>query len=124
MRRRGSAPRSTCRWSCSKSIAGINIVHVPYGGGAPALVGLLGGQVDIMFTEISGILQNVRAGTLRALAVGSEKRNALLPDVPAMSEALPGFVSMTWQGMVAPAGTPTEIAVKLSAAVAEALAGC
>jgi tripartite-type tricarboxylate transporter receptor subunit TctC len=104
-----------------KSIAGINIVHVPYGGGAPALVGLLGGQVDIMFTEVSGILQNVRAGKLRALAVGSEKRNALLPDVPAMSEVLPGFVSMTWQGMVAPQGTPPQVAAKLSTAVSEAL---
>jgi tripartite-type tricarboxylate transporter receptor subunit TctC len=104
-----------------KSLAGINIVHVPYGGGAPALVGLLGGQVDLMFTEISGILQNVRAGKLRPLAVGSEKRNALLPDVPAISETFPGFVSMTWQGMVAPPGTPRAIAGKLSAAVADAL---
>ena len=93
-----------------KSLAGINIVHVPFGGGAPALVALLGGQVEVMFTEISGVLQNVRTGKLRALAVGSEKRNALLPDVPAMSEVLPGFVSMTWQGMVAPPGTPPAIA--------------
>ena len=93
-----------------KSLAGINIVHVPFGGGAPALVALLGGQVEVMFTEISGILQNVRTGKLRALAVGSEKRNALLPDVPAMSEVLPDFVSMTWQGMVAPPGTPPAIA--------------
>jgi len=104
-----------------KSVAGINIVHVPFGGGAPALVALVGGQVDVMFTEISGILQHVRTGQLRALAVGSEKRNVLLPDVPAMSELLPDFVSMTWQGLVAPPGTPPAITAKVSAAVAEAI---
>jgi tripartite-type tricarboxylate transporter receptor subunit TctC len=104
-----------------KSLADINIVHVPFGGGAPALVALLGGQVEVMFTEISGVLQNVRSGKLRALAVGSEKRNALLPEVPAMSEVLPDFVSMTWQGMVAPPGTPPAIATTMSAAIAEAI---
>jgi tripartite-type tricarboxylate transporter receptor subunit TctC len=104
-----------------KSVAGINIVHVPFGGGAPALVALLGGQVEVMFTEISGVLQNTRTGKLRALAVGSEKRNALMPDVPAMSEVLPDFVSMTWQGMVAPPDTPRAIAAAMSAAVAEAI---
>jgi tripartite-type tricarboxylate transporter receptor subunit TctC len=104
-----------------KAIAGINIQHVPYKGGAPALTDLVGGQVEIMFTEISGVLPHIRSGRLRALAVGSAKRNALLPDVPAMSELYPGFVSMTWQGMIAPAGTPTAIAAQLSAAIAEAL---
>jgi tripartite-type tricarboxylate transporter receptor subunit TctC len=104
-----------------KSKAGINIVHVPYGGGAPALMGLLSGQVDIMFTEISGVLPDIRAGTLRALAVGSEKRDALLPDVPPISDTLPGFVSLTWQGVVAPPGTPAAVAAKISTAIADAL---
>ena len=104
-----------------KSMTGTDMVHIPYGGGAPALVALLSGQVDLMFTEISGVLPHIRAGELRALAVGSDKRNALLPDVPAMSEILPGFVSMTWQAVVAPAGTPAPIADKLSRAIAEAL---
>jgi tripartite-type tricarboxylate transporter receptor subunit TctC len=104
-----------------KAIAGIDIVHVPYKGGAPALTDLLGGQVEIMFTEISGVLPHIRAGRLRALAVGSAKRNALLPEVPAISEIYPGFVSMTWQGMIAPAGTPTAIAAQVSAAVGRAL---
>lgn len=104
-----------------KAITGINMVHVPYKGGAPALTDLLGGQVDMMFTEISSLLPHLRAGKLRALGVGSEKRNAALPNVPAMSEIVPGFVSMTWQGMVAPAGTQALIANRLSAATAEAL---
>ncbi len=104
-----------------KSITGIGIIHVPYKGGAPALTDLMGGQVDMMFTEISGVLPHIRAGKLKALAVGSNKRNVALPDVPAMNEILPGFVSMSWQGMVAPAGTPASIANRLSAATAEAL---
>jgi tripartite-type tricarboxylate transporter receptor subunit TctC len=70
-----------------KAIAGIEIVHVPYKGGAPALTDLVGGQVEVMFTEISGVLPHIRAGRLRALAVGSTQRNALLPDVPAISKA-------------------------------------
>jgi tripartite-type tricarboxylate transporter receptor subunit TctC len=104
-----------------KSLAGIAIVHVPYKGGAPALTDLLGGQVDMMFTEISGVLPHIRSGKLRALAVGSEKRASSLPNVPAMSEVIPGFVSMSWQGMVAPAGTSPAIANQVSAAVSEAL---
>lgn len=104
-----------------KSLTGIDIVHVPYKGGAPALTDLLGGQVQVMFTEISGVLPLIRAGKLRALAVGSEKRTASLPNVPAMSEVLPGFVSKSWQGMVAPPATPATIAQTLSAATAEAL---
>lgn len=104
-----------------KSLTGINIVHVPYKGGAPALTDLMSGQVDMMFTEISGVLPWIRAGRLRALAVGSEKRTASLPNVPAISEVLPGFVSLSWQGMVAPPATPASIADTLSAAIAEAL---
>jgi tripartite-type tricarboxylate transporter receptor subunit TctC len=104
-----------------KSLAGIQIVHVPYKGGAPALTDLLGGQVDMMFTEISGVLPHIRSGKLRALAVGSDKRASSLPNVPAMSEVIPGFVSMSWQGLVAPAGTSNAIANQLSAAVSEAL---
>lgn len=104
-----------------KAVAGIDILHVPYKGGAPALTDLIGGQVEMMFTEISGVLPHIRAGRLRALAVGSAKRNALLPEVPAISEIYPGFVSMTWQGMIAPQGTPTVIAEQVSAAIAEAL---
>jgi tripartite-type tricarboxylate transporter receptor subunit TctC len=104
-----------------KSMAGIEIVHVPYKGSTPALTDLLGGQVQMMFIELSTVLSQIKAGKLRALAVGSEKRNQFLPDVPAMAEVLPGFQASTWFGMVAPAGTPAEIVDKVSSAVADAV---
>ena len=74
-----------------KSMAGIEIVHVPYKGSTPALTDLLGGQVQMMFIELSTVISQINAGKLRALAVGSESRNRFLPDVPAMAEVLPGF---------------------------------
>lgn len=101
-----------------KSLAGVQIVHVPYKGSAPALTDLLGGQVQMMFIELSTVLPNIRAGTLRALAVGSDKRSPLLPNVPAMSELLPGFEASTWFGLVAPPKTPMPIINQLSAAMA------
>ena len=104
-----------------KSMAGVSIVHVPYKSSAPAQTDLLSGQVEMMLVELSSVLQYISAGKLRALAVGSEKRNPFLPDVPAMSEVLPGFVALTWFGMVAPPRTPSAIVNKLSAAVVEVM---
>ncbi len=104
-----------------KSMAGIEIVHVPYKGSTPALTDLLGGQVQMMFIELSTVMSQIKAGRLRALAVGSENRNQFLPDVPAMAEVLPGFQASTWFGMVAPPGTPAEIVHQLSSAVSEVL---
>ena len=104
-----------------KSMAGVNIVHVPYKSSAPAQTDLLSGQVEMMLVELSSVLQHIAAGRLRALAVGSEKRNPFLPDVPAMSEVLPGFVALTWFGMVAPPRTPSAIVNRLSTAVVEAI---
>ncbi len=104
-----------------KSKAGVKMVHVPYAGTAPALAALLAGQVDLMFLDISTSLQYARSGKLRALAVGSKQRNSFLPGVPTLAEVLPGHDSGTWTGMVAPPGTPTDIAHKLSSAIAEAL---
>ncbi|MEK7947607.1 tripartite tricarboxylate transporter substrate binding protein [Pigmentiphaga sp. YJ18] len=101
-----------------KSMAGINIVHVPYKGSSPALTGLISGETDMMFVELSSVLQHIRAGTLRPLAVAGERRDPLLPDVPAMSEQLPGFVSTTWFAMVAPPRTPQAVVDKLSGDVA------
>jgi tripartite-type tricarboxylate transporter receptor subunit TctC len=103
------------------SMAGINTVHVPYKGTAPALLGLLAGEVQILFGELATAGPHLNSGKLRVLAVASEKRSPLLPNTPAVSEVLPGFVSVTWWGMVAPPGTPTAVAGKLSEGVAYAL---
>jgi len=104
-----------------KSMAGVRIIHIPYKGTAPALVDLLGGQVEIMFDNLGVSLPHVRAGKLKALGVCSERRLAALPNVPAMSEVLPGFVSVAWFGVVAPPKTPPRIAATISAAIGEAL---
>lgn len=101
--------------------AALKIVHVPFKGNAPALTNLVGGQVHLLFDSISTSLPHIRAGAARALAVSSANRHRSLPSVPAISEVLPGFLATTWYGMVAPPGTSTAIATKLSAAIAEAL---
>jgi tripartite-type tricarboxylate transporter receptor subunit TctC len=100
---------------------GLKITHVPYRGSAPAMTALLGGEIELMFDNLGVTLPHIKSGRLRILAVGSEKRVASLPQVPAMSEILPGFVSVAWFGIVAPPKTPAVIAEKLSAAVAEAI---
>ncbi len=104
-----------------KSMAGIDIVHVPYKGSTPALTDLLGGQVQMMFIELSTVIGQIKSGKLRALAVGSESRNRFLPDVPALTEVLPGYEASTWFGMVAPAGTPAAIVSQVSSAVADTI---
>jgi len=118
----GSGSTSHLTAEMFKSMAGgLKITHIPYKGTAPALTDLLGGQVDIMFDNLGVSLQHVKSGKLKALAVCSERRIAALPDVPALSELLPGFVAVAWFGVVAPPKTPAPIAEKLSAAIAEAL---
>ena len=104
-----------------QSMTGAGIVHVPSKGSAPAVADLLGGQVSMMFSELSPALPHIRAGKLRALGAGGEKRNPMLPEVPALTEVLPGFVFSYWIGMVAPARTPSAIANRLSAEIAEGL---
>lgn len=116
----GTTPHLTAE--LFKSMAGVEIVHVPYKGAAPALSDLLAGQVEMAFIDLSSTLPLIRDNKLRALAVASEKRSAMLPNIPSMSELLPGFVSISWAGMVAPAGTPSSITNKLSAAITEILA--
>ncbi len=103
------------------TMAGVKIVHVPYKGTSPAIMDLMGGQVDIMFADIGLAGPYIRAGKLRVLAVASQKRSATMPDIPAMSETLPGFLSVIWLGVVAPPGTPSAIANQVSAAIAEIL---
>lgn len=103
------------------SQAGIQLNHVPYKGSGPALADLMGGQVNMMFAEVSSAINLVRAGKLRVLAVGGARRSPALPDTPTMSDTLSGFVSTSSSSLVAPPGTPAEVVNKLSAVVAEAM---
>ncbi len=105
-----------------KSMTGINIVHVPYKGAGPALTDLVGGQVQIMFTGVSSTLPYVKSGRLKALGVSSEQRLALLPEVPTVGEALPGYEVLTWYGVFAPAKTPQSIIEKLNQTLAKIFA--
>jgi len=101
-----------------KSMAGVDMTHVPYKGSAPALTDLMGGQVQIMFDNLPSALPLIKAGKLRAIAVTSLKRAPALPDVPTISESgLPGFEASSWFGVLAPAGTPAPIVAKINADV-------
>jgi tripartite-type tricarboxylate transporter receptor subunit TctC len=101
---------------------GVDIVHIPYKGAAEAVTGVLGGQVQMFFGDIGGVLPLLRQGTLRALAISSEKRNPLVPDVATMIESgVPDYVVLTYIGVVAPAGTPGSIVGKLNARINESL---
>ncbi len=105
-----------------KISAGINIVHVPYTGAAPAVNDMLGGHVQMLFADVPVLLGSVQGGKLRALAVGSTKRVAVLPDVPTTAEAgMPQVEADNWYGIVAPAAMPPAIAAKLTAAVISAV---
>ena len=117
----GSGTTSHLTAELFKSAAGVRITHVPYKGSAPAMAALLAGEIDLMFDNLGVTLPQVRAGKLRALAVCSENRVSSLPGVATMSEILPGFVSSTWVGVVAPPNTPAAIAEKVSAALDEAI---
>jgi tripartite-type tricarboxylate transporter receptor subunit TctC len=103
-----------------KMLAAVDITHVPYKGNA-VLAGFLAGDVDMGFFTLGGLLPHIKAGKLRAVAVGGQRRNPSLPDVPVLGEVLPGMVSATWFALIAPGKTPRDIVAKLSAASAEAL---
>jgi tripartite-type tricarboxylate transporter receptor subunit TctC len=104
-----------------KSAAGIDIVHVPYQGSDRAALGLISGQVELMFDGGASVLPQVRAGKLKALASTGEKRTQSMPDLPTMGESMPGFVIAPWIGLVAPAGVPRPIIDKLNREVAAML---
>jgi tripartite-type tricarboxylate transporter receptor subunit TctC len=116
----GSAPYMY--WELFRSMTGVDMVHVPYHGGGPAIVDLLGGQVQVYFGTFASAIQYVRAGKLRALAVTSAKRAPVLPDVPALAEFLPGYDASIYVGVAAPRGTPVEIVDTLNQAINLALA--
>ena len=101
-----------------KVMAGIDITLIPFRGGSEAIIALLGGHTDMAFTSIVEAAPRARAGTLRALGITSAKRSVLVPDVPTMVESgFPGFVNVTWQGVLAPAGTPKQIVTRLNAEI-------
>jgi tripartite-type tricarboxylate transporter receptor subunit TctC len=105
-----------------KARAGIEIVHVPYKGGGPAMADLVGGQVLFSFASMASAVPFVKAGRLRAIAASGGQRSALFPDVPTVDESgLPGFASEDWQGILAPAKTPSEVVAKLNGEIARIL---
>ena len=102
--------------------AGIKMTHVPYRGEAGAINDLVAGQIPAMFANLSAIMGQLKAGTVRAIAVTSPLRSSLAPDVPTVADTLPGFAAETWFGLIAPAGTPHDVIAKLNAAALKALA--
>src|SRR5215813_11830321 len=105
-----------------KMMTGVNLVHVPYRGAGPALVDLLGGQVQVMFATMSSSIEYVRAGKLRALAVTIATRSPVLPDLPTVAKFVPGYECSFWTGIGAPRNTPAEIVDKLNTEINTALA--
>ena len=101
---------------------GIEMTHVPYKGGAPMMIDLVGGQVNVMFVSAPQAIPQVKAGRIKALAIGSPRRIPQLPDTPTVAETLPGFAAQSWVGMLVPAGTPKEIVARLHAEAKKALA--
>ena len=105
-----------------KMMAGVNMVHVPYRGEAPALTDMLGGQVQAMFGTMPASIEYVRAGKLRPLAVTSARRSELLPDLPTVGDFVPGYETSAWQGVGAPKNTPVEIIDRLNKEINAGLA--
>ena len=103
-------------------MAGIEMVHVPYRGGAPALSDLLGGEVQVLLATVAGAIEHIRTGKLRALAVTTAARLEQLPDIPTISEFISGFEASLWLGLGAPKNAPTEIVTKLNNEINAALA--
>lgn len=105
-----------------KMLTGVNMVHVPYRGGALALTDLIAGQVQVMFDNIPTCAEHVKSGKLRGLAVTSTTRSDVLPDLPTVADFLPGYEASAWYGLAAPKGTPPEIVATLNKAVNAILA--
>ena len=101
---------------------GIEMTHVPYKGGAPMMIDLVGGQVNVMFVSAPQAIPQVKAGRIKALAIGSARRISQLPDTPTVAETLPGFAAQSWMGMLVPAGVPKEVVARYNAEAKKALA--
>jgi tripartite-type tricarboxylate transporter receptor subunit TctC len=105
-----------------KLMTGVSMVHVPYRGAGPALTDVLGGQVQIAITGMTGAIEHVRTGKLRALAVTTLKRLEALPDIPTVAEFVPGYEAIGWYGLGMPKNTPADVVGKVNAAMNKALA--
>ena len=105
-----------------KFMTGVDMTHVPYRGGGPALIDLMGGQVQVMFEPTTSSIAYIRAGKLRALAVSTASRSAVLPDIPTVGEFVPGYEASAWFGVGAPKNTPTDIIDKLNREINAGLA--
>ncbi len=103
-------------------MTGVNMVHVPYRGLAPALTDLLGGQVQVAFGSVPSSIEHIRTGKLRALAVTTAMRAEALPDIPTFAEFVPGYEASFWYGVGAPKATPAEIVAKLNTEINAGLA--
>ena len=104
-----------------KMMAGVNMIHVPYRGSSPAITDVIGGQVQVTFDPIASSIEYIRAGKLRALAGTGKRRLDVLPDIPIMSDFLPGFEASAWQGLCAPKNTPPAIILKVNSEINAAL---
>jgi tripartite-type tricarboxylate transporter receptor subunit TctC len=109
-------------WELFKSMTGVDILHVPYRGAAPALTDLLGGQVQVMFNTMAPSIEHIKTSAVRALAVTSAARVEILPDIPTIGDFVPGYEASQWYGLCAPKNTPAEIIDKLSIDVNAGLA--
>jgi len=118
----GSGSASHIGGEFFKMRTGVEMVHVPYRGGAPALADLIGAQVQVMFSPLPESLGAIKAGQVRALAVTTAQRSQALPEVPTVGESVPGFEISTWQGIGAPKGTPADIVERLNREINAALA--
>lgn len=105
-----------------KLVGKVDILHIPFRGGGPAMTDVMGGHTKIMFSSLVQTTPNIKSGRLRALGVGSKERSPVLPDVPPIAEGLPGYEALNWWGIVGPAGMPAAVVEKLNKAIAAAVA--
>lgn len=104
-----------------KTMAGVDMLHIPYTGTGPATQALIAGEIDVLFGNMISLLPQVEAGTVRAIALSTPERSPLVPDLPTVSETVPGYAAGPWYGLLAPGGTPPDIIAKLNAEVAAIL---